>query len=66
MDNNDSLWALVVPTIVVALMRLVDALVPKGYMFKIVRKWMVEIDDDDDDDRDDKDDQQRPLTREPP
>lgn len=53
MDHKDSLWALVVPVVVIALMRLVDALVPKGYMFKIVRKWMVEVEEDPDPKEDD-------------
>lgn len=65
MDSNDSLWALVVPVVVIALMRLVDALVPKGYMFKIVRRWMIEADDDDRDRKDKEDKEDDPASPPP-
>jgi hypothetical protein len=46
---NDSQWSLLIGLGVVVVMRVLDSLLPKGYMLKWVQKWFVKVDDDDDD-----------------
>lgn len=47
---SDSQWSLVIGLLVVIVMRVLDSLLPKGYMLKWIQKYFVKIDDDDDDD----------------
>jgi hypothetical protein len=49
---NDSQWSLLIGLGVVVAMRVLDTMLPKGYMLKWVQKWFVKIDKDDDDDQD--------------
>jgi len=46
---SDSQWSLVIGLLVVIIMRVLDSLLPKGYMLKWIQKYFVKIDDDDDD-----------------
>jgi hypothetical protein len=52
---SDSQWSLVIGLLVVVVMRLLDSLLPKGYMLKWIQKYFVPIDKDKDDDDDDDD-----------
>ena len=47
---TDSQWSLLIGLLVVIVMRVLDSLLPKGYMLKWIQKYFVKIDDDDDDD----------------
>jgi hypothetical protein len=49
---NDSQWSLLIGLGVVIVMRVLDSLLPKGYMLKWIQKYFVKIDNDDDDDPD--------------
>lgn len=43
---SESQWAIVIGLLVAVGMRLMDSLLPKGYIFRVVRRWMVEADRD--------------------
>lgn len=42
---SDAQWSLLVGVLVVIVTRLVDTLLPKGYVAKVVRKYLVKDDD---------------------
>jgi hypothetical protein len=44
---TDSQWSLVIGAALVILTRLVDVFLPKGYMARIVRRYLVKDDDTD-------------------
>jgi hypothetical protein len=50
---SDSQWSLLIGLLVVIVMRVLDSLLPKGYMLKWIQKYFVKIDDDDEGDDDD-------------
>jgi hypothetical protein len=46
---SDSQWSLLVGALIVVITRLVDVLLPKGYMARAARRWLVKNDDTDPD-----------------
>ncbi len=42
--DKDAVWSVLVPTFVLVLMRLVDSSLPKGWMFRWVKGYMVKVD----------------------
>lgn len=43
---NDAQWSLVVGAAIVIVTRLVDVLLPKGYIARAARRWLVKDDND--------------------
>ena len=45
---SDQTWAVVIGAAVIAALRLLDALLPKGYHLRLVERFLVRSDDEDD------------------
>ena len=47
---SDQTWAVVIGAAVIAGLRLLDALLPKGYHLRLVERFLVRSDDEEDND----------------
>lgn len=47
---SDQTWAVVIGAAVIAGLRLLDALLPRGYRLRLAERWLVKADDKEDND----------------
>ncbi len=47
---SDQTWAVVIGAAVIAGLRLLDALLPRGYHLRLAERWLVKADDKEDND----------------